>query len=173
MKLYRAKIAEIAEETIRTLVRDGDIEVAAERMEEAQKDLVAIMDEYLRRDALFRNRVRDYMAHRSIPFDEFGRVRTKMAEEMDMPLTDDVERFLARQFNENMLITPHVDEVFTDDRTLYKKILGIILHHDVDEESIRAEAAGRIKNAAEGTVEYELALNEAVREVKKRRGLLA
>ena len=37
--------------------------------------------------------------------------------------------------------------------------------------AIREEAAAKVKNVREGTVEYEIALADAVREVKKRRGL--
>ncbi|MBN2797993.1 MAG: DUF507 family protein [Deltaproteobacteria bacterium] len=172
MKLYRTKIAQIAEETIKLLAKDGDIEVTAESREEAEQDLVAIMEEYLRREQAFRNRIRDYMANRNIPYNEYGRVRSKMAEQMDMPLGDDVERFLARQFAENMLISPHVDEVYTEDAPLYKKILGLIIKHDVDETELREEALGRVKNVAEGSVEFEIAVSDAMREVKKRRGLL-
>ena len=50
MKLYRAKVEVIAHETIHTLVESGDIEVEHESREEAEKDLMAIMDEFLRRE---------------------------------------------------------------------------------------------------------------------------
>ena len=55
MKLYRAKVPTIASEIIATLVRDGDIDVPHEMFEEAEKDLIAIMDEFMRRDAEFRD----------------------------------------------------------------------------------------------------------------------
>ena len=40
------------------------------------------------------------------------------------------------------------------------------------EDAIRQEAIGKIKNVAEGTVDYEIALQNAVKDVKKRRGLM-
>lgn len=171
MKLYRAKIPVIAEQVVRILVDDGDILVTPENRPEAVKDLVAIMEEYLRRDNEFRDAIKDHMAARNIPYDQFGKVRSRLAEELNHPLGDDVERYLTRQIIENLLITPSVDEVFTDDKELHKKIIGVFREHHVDEGDIRTEAMEKIKNVAAGTVEYEIALQHAMREVRKRRGL--
>jgi len=171
MKLYRAKIPVIAEETIRTLTQEGDIEVLPDKREEAEKDLVAIMDEYLRRDQEFRNRIKDYMASENIPYDQYGRVRSRLAEEIHHPTGDDVERYLTRQFIENMMISPNIEEVFSEDRVMHRRIIGILRIHHVDEREIREEAMAKIKNVSEGTVDYEIALQDAMREVRKRRGL--
>lgn len=171
MKLYRAKIPVIAEETIRLLVAEGDIEVDPARREEAEKDLVAIMEEYLRRDTDFRNQIKDSMADRNTPYDQYGRVRGRLAEELRHPVGDDVERYLTRQFIENLLISPNVEEVFSDDKDMHKKVISVLRGHHVDEREIREEAASKVKNVREGTVDYEIALQNAMREVRKRRGL--
>lgn len=172
MKLYRAKIPTIAKDVIERLVTEGDVEIAGEARPEAEADLVAIMEEFIRRDFDFRNRVRDEMAKRKIPFDQYGRVRSKVSEETDHPTGDDVDRFLCRQFIENLMISRFVEEVFADDEEMYPKVMEVIRGHDVDEREIRAEAADKIKNVREGTVDYEIALRDAMRDVKKRRGLL-
>jgi hypothetical protein len=172
MKLYRAKVAQIAHEVVEVLVKDNDIEIAPEHRGEAEKDLVAIMEEFLRRDNDFRNLVRDDMASRNIPYDQYGSVRKQLAEQTGQPLGEDVERFLCRQFIENMMISQFVDEVYEDDKVIYRKVMGVLRSHDVDEREIREEAITKIKNVKEGTVEYEIALQNAMRDVKKRRGLL-
>lgn len=172
MKLYRAKIPEIATEIINRLTADGDIDVPSDRREEAEKDLSAIMDEYIRRDMDLRERVREYMANRRIPYSEFGRTRKRLAEQMAHPLGDDVERFLTRQFIENMLISPNVDEVYEEDAVIHRKVMDILRGHHVNEDEIREEAMTKVKNVVEGTVDYEIALQKAVKDVKKRRGLL-
>lgn len=171
MKLYRAKIPAIAKEVIDLLAAEGDIEVVPERREEAEKDLIAVMEEFRRRDMDLRDRVKDHMAARHVPYEAFGRTLKGVADESEHPLGDDVERFLARQFVENLLISPNIDEVFEEDRVLYKKVISVLKSNDVDEREIREEALGRIKNVKEGTVEYELALQDAMKDVKKRRGL--
>lgn len=172
MKLYRAKVPIIAQETISSLVQGDDIEVEHENFEEAQKDLIAIMEEYLRRDSDFRNQIRDHMAHHNMPYNEYGRVRSRLADQLGHPLGDDVERFLARQFVENMMISPFVEEVFSEDKVIYKKIIETLRSHHVNEREIREEAQEKVKNVKEGTVDYEIALQKAVKDVKKRRGLL-
>ncbi len=172
MRLYRAKIPTIARDVIERLATDGDIEVLHENREEAEKDLVAIMEEYRRRDFQLRERIRDNMARRQIPYSQYGKVRKRVSEEMDHPTGDDVERFLARQFTESMMISRFVEEVYEEDRVIYKKIVETLKSHDVDEAEIREEARTKVKNVREGTVDYEIALQEAMKDVRKRRGLV-
>jgi hypothetical protein len=172
MKLYRVKIGPIAHEVIQTLNDTALIEVDPEKRQEAELDLVAIMEEYLRRDSALREAVREDMSAHNIPYEQYGKVRSKMAEEWGHPTGDDVERFLARQMVENFMISHFVTEVFADDKEIFKKILQILVKNDVDEGALRAEAQERIQNIPEGTVDYELALNRAMKEVKKRHGLL-
>ncbi|MBT3224000.1 MAG: DUF507 family protein, partial [Proteobacteria bacterium] len=163
MKLYRAKIPVVAKEIVERLCNEGDIEVAAENREEAERDFAAIMEEYVRRDMDLRNQIRDYMARRKIPYDQYGRTRTRLAEELGHPLGDDVDRFLARQFVENLMITRFVDEIYEEDEVMYKKLIEILRSHNVDERAIREEARNKIKNVQEGTVDYEVALQKAIK----------
>ena len=130
------------------------------------------MDEFSRRDSDFRNRIRDYMSNRRIPYNEYGQVRKRMAEQMAHPVGEDIERFLCRQFVENMMISRFVDEVYAEDQVIYRKLMDVLRSHDVDEREIREEAATKVTNVVEGTVDYEIALQNAMREVRKRRGLL-
>jgi len=170
MKLYRAKVPVIANEAIVSLEAAGDIEV--NNREEAVADLVAIMEEFLRRDSELRRNIKDYMSRRNMPYSDYGKARKQFGEEMDHPMGDDVERFLARQFIENLMITRFVDEVYADDDEMYRKVIEVLRTHSVDERAIREEAADKVKNVKEGTVEYEIALQDAVREVKRRQGLI-
>ncbi|MEQ1501608.1 MAG: DUF507 family protein [Myxococcota bacterium] len=172
MKLYRAKIPAISKAIVDRLVADGDLEVKPDKRDEAEKDLTAIMDDYLRRDNELRDRSRDIMADQNIPYSDLGRTRKRLADEMGHPLGDDVERYLCRQFIEIMLISPNIDEVFEEDRVIYKKVMEVLKANDVDENEIRAEAVSRMKNVQEGTVDYEVALQEQIKQVKQRRGLL-
>lgn len=171
MKLYRTRIPQVARAVIERLVNDGDLEVAPEDRDEAAQDLVAIMEMYLRRDQELRERVRDEMERRAIPYDQYGKTRSEVADTWGHPIGDDVDRFLARQFVENFMISRFVQEVFNEDREIYKKILEVLKANDVDEKALRAEAEERIKNIPD-SVERQDALNRALKEVKKKHGLL-
>ena len=74
MKLYRAKIPQIAKDLVERLVADGDIEVLSENSPEAEQDLVAIMEEYLRRDYALRDAVKERMAAAGVSYDRYGKV---------------------------------------------------------------------------------------------------
>jgi hypothetical protein len=173
MKLYRARIPVIAKSIIEGLVEENAIDVSPANSSEAELDLVAIMEEYQRRDSSLRNAVKDYMHARSVPYDQYGKVRSAIAQDWNHPTGDDVERFLARQFVEAFMISNFVEEVYWDDAELYRKIVDHVRTFDVDERAIRDEARLQLKNIEEGTVDYEIALNKAVRDVKKRYGLIA
>lgn len=172
MKLYRARIPTIAHAVVERLSNDGEIEVALENRSEAEQDLVAVMEMYLRRDQELREAVREEMERRAISYDQYGKVRSEVAEQWGHPVGDDIDRYLARQFTENFMISRFVDEVFGEDKDIYKKILDVLKNHDVDERALRAEAEERIKNIPEGSVERQEALNRALKEVRKRHGLL-
>jgi len=172
MRLYRAKIPAIAKDVIERLIVDGDIEVESSNREEAEMDIVAIMEEFMRRDYNFRSMVKDQMERRNTPYDQYGKVQKALAEEINHPLRDDIYRFLCRQFVENLMISRFIDEVYTEDKEIYRKVMDILRSHDVDESAIREEAMDKVKNVREGTVDYEIAIRQAMRDVKKRRGLL-
>ncbi len=172
MRLYRTRIPEIAHGVIDTLCNENDIEVELENRTEAEQDLVAIMETFLRRDMELREAVKDRMARLNTPYDQYGKMRSTIADEWGHPTGDRVEKFLARQIIENFMISRFIDEVYTEDRLLFRKTLGIIRSFDVDERALREEAQAKVLNIREGTVEYEIALQEALREVKRRHGLI-
>lgn len=172
MKLYRARIPTIAHAVLERLATEGDLEIEAENRGEAEQDLVAIMEMYIRRDQELREVVRETMERKGIPYDQYGKSRSEVAEQWQHPVGDDVDRYLARQFSENFMISRFISEVFSDDREIYKKILDVLKAHDVDERALRSEAEERIKNIPENSVERQEALNRALKEVRKRHGLL-
>jgi hypothetical protein len=71
------------------------------------------------------------------------------------------------------MISNFIEEVFGEDKPMYKQIMDILFEFNVDERALRDEARSKIQNIEEGTVDYEIALSKAVREVKKRHGLIS
>ena len=54
-----------------------------------------------------------------------------------------------------------------------KPSIDLVCEHDVDERALRDEARSKIANLSEGTVDYEIAMSKAMKEVKKRHGLIS
>jgi len=172
MRLYRTRIPMIANAVIERLCADGDLDVPVEDRPEAEQDLVAIMETFLKRDLDLRDAVKDQMSRRNIPYDNYSKVRGEIAETWAHPTGESVKKYLARQFVENFMISRFVQEVYAEDEPLFRKILEIIRSFDVDEKALREEAMSLVKNEVEGTVDYEIAFAQALKEIKRRHGLL-
>ena len=173
MRLYRARVPAIAQAVLERLINEGDIDVSLENRPEAEKDLVAIMETFIRRDLELRDAVKDTMARRNIPYERYSKVRSEIAESWGHPSGDSVRKFLSRQFSENFMMSNFIDEVYSDDDTLFRKTIDTLKKFDVDERALRTEARERVKNIAEGTVDFEIAFAQALKEVKRRHGLIS
>ena len=171
-RLYEGQIERIAESVIRMLNEQGKIEVEATSIREAQVDLIAIMDDYLKRDRLLRDAVRERMSVLGLPFSERGSVRYQLAREWSHPLGRSVPTFLANQFIYAFFNSGHVEEIFADDWTLRLTIEGILDGFKVDEDAIREEAKLLIKNLDPSQLQYEVELRKKMNEVRRRRGLI-
>ena len=90
MKLYRVKIPAIAHSVIESLCNEEAIDVAVENRAEAELDLVAIMEEYLRRDIALREQVREHMSSHEVPYDHYSKLRSQFAESWGHPTGEDV-----------------------------------------------------------------------------------
>src|SRR5262249_23723999 len=114
MKLYRARVPAITHGVLERLINEGDIEVDAENRAEAEQDLVAIMESYLKRDQDLCESVRSEMERRNVPYDQYSKTRGDVASSWGHPTGSEVEKYLSRQFLENFMISPSVSEVFGD-----------------------------------------------------------
>lgn len=171
MKLYRARVGPISHAIIERLCTENDIDVAPKNREEAERDIQAILDTYLRDDQRLQEDAREQLERRGLSYDQLGKIRRELCDQRSHPTNAEVEKFLSRQIVENFMISRFVEEVFSGDREIQKKVLAVLLAHDVDESKLRVEARERIKNVKEGSVEFEEAMNRAMREVRKRHGL--
>jgi hypothetical protein len=169
VKLYTGKIATIAEEMIRTLSSDGDIEVG--EAHEAQLDVEAILKEYVRLDRELTDKAKDLMEQRNLPYGQFGKLKRSMAEEKQFALGEEATAWIANQILESFMASAHVEEVFADDVVLRKKVRDILRKHMMVDEELDQEVRNRIKNLEEGTQAWELEYKRAMDQIKRKHGL--
>src|SRR5262245_57399251 len=98
MRLYSGKIPAVAGEVIRTLSEQGDIEVGDGG--EAQLDVEAVLKEYLRTDRELTDRTKDLLERRSLPYDQFGKVKRALAEERGFGLGEESIIWICNQILE-------------------------------------------------------------------------
>ena len=169
MKLYTGKIATIAEEIIRSLTQDGDIEVGDAH--EAQLDIEAILKEYVRLDRELTDKAKDLMEQRNLPYGQFGKIKRGMADERQFALGEEATAWIANQILESFMASAHVEEVFADDTVLRKKVRDILRKHMAVDEELDQEVRRRIKNLEEGTAAWDVEYQRAMEQIKRKHGL--
>ncbi len=170
MKLYRSKIEPLAKDILGTLNAARAIEVAPDRVAEAELDVRAILDQYVRVDTEVLDRAKDLVQQRNLPQTELGRVRRIVAEERKHKVGDDGVDWLIDQIIEGFLVSANVDEVFADDPTLRRHIHDVMRKHLEEDNAIDVEVRGRLKHLQEGTQAWEIEYQRVLQEVRKKRG---
>ena len=169
MKLYTGKIATIAEEMIRTLAADGDIEVG--EAHEAQLDIEAILKEYVRLDRELTDKAKDLMEQRNLPYGQFGKLKRAMADEKQFALGEEATAWMANQILESFMASAHVEEVFADDTVLRKKVRELLKKHMAVDDELDEEVRRRIKNLVEGTQTWDIEYAKVMEQMKQKHGL--
>lgn len=169
MKLYRGKIKPIASDIVEKLIIDGDIEVIERFSLEVKLDLEAIMQNYLREDAEVSARAKALLSDG----DDMGysKLRKMVAEDMDFQTGDEGIDWIINQMLDSFMINSNVEEVFSPDNVMRKKMIDIFRKHLDVEEQIEAEVRERIKHVKEGTRAWDLEYSKVRREIEKKRGL--
>ena len=172
MRLYRSQIPRIAEDIIGTLQLEGDIVVATDDRSDAEQDIRAIMEEYLKQEGRVVQETREFMEINQITYDQFGRVKSQFAEKRSHPTGDDGIRWIIGQILENFMISRFVDEVFGEDRKMKKMLMQLFRKHLIEEADLDRDVRGRLKNMRPGTEKWEIEYRRVMDEVRRKRGLI-
>jgi uncharacterized protein len=172
MKIYLKMIPKICDEIVKTLSRDGDIEVEDEKIEEAALDASAVLRNYVEMEKKLGEDAKETLERRGLSPKEFNRVREALARDRDFKLGDDGIDFCIDQIIELFLMSENVEEVFAEDHVMRKKIFDILKRFlDVD-DALDRQARDRIKNIEEGSLEWDIAYEKAITQLKQNKGLV-
>ncbi len=169
MKLYSAKVDTISNELIKRLVEVGDIEVGSRK--EAELDVSAVLKEYIRVDRELTERAKDILEIRGQSQSAFGRTKKMLAEEKDFGLGEDGFSWICNQLLETFMQSKHIEEVFSDDPTIRKRIKEVLRRHTGMDEQLDTEVRSRIKNLQEGTETWEVEYQRVMERMKNRQGV--
>ena len=171
MRLFRGKIPAISRDIVRVLREAGDIEVTDAEVGEVERDVSAILNEYLKVEALVNEKTKDIMEKRRIDQKDFARTKRIVAEEMGFFTGDEGIEYLINQIIEAFMHSRFVEEVFAEDHVLRRKMIKVFREHlDIDEE-LDHEVRQRIKNLTEGTAAWEAEYTRILEQLKRIRGL--
>ncbi len=171
MRLYGSKAPTIAQEVVRALLGAKDIEVedpAAQR--EVVADVESVLKSYLDTEKLVEEKTRDLLAKTGRGPTEFQRVRQQIAEHHGIKVGDEALDYLLDQVVEMLMHSHHVDEVYSENVELRRKMAPIFKRHMGDSD-LDAEVRAQLKHLKEGTPQWEIEYAKVLGAVKRKRGL--
>src|SRR3954447_8127821 len=167
MRLYPKVIPIISREVVQQLMQDGDMEVEPMRVADAEMDMSAIMREYLANEERVNQATREALERRGYDHSKFNQVKREMAEVRGFKTGDEGIEYIINQMIEFLLISRNVEEVYSEDNVLRKKIFDVMKRHlDVDDE-IDKEARARLKHLQEGTSAFDIEYNKTVEQIRR------
>lgn len=172
MRIYRKKISPIAESIVDTFVRDGDIEIMGSLHNTVVRDVARFIEEYADREQALSDTTREIMERKGLSDNQFNKVRDILAEEKGIPLGDEAMEYLADKIIRYMLTEDSIDEVYSEDPDMRKKIFDVFNRYIDVEEDIDREVRARLKNIPENSPIFRIEYEKVLREVKRKKGLL-
>ena len=170
MKLFSGKIGIISAEIARMLIDEEDI--ATDSPEEVELDVQAVLKEYVRTDKELTESAKDFCEKRGWPLSSYYKVKRKLAERQRFVIGDESMEYIMEQTIGAFMHSQFVEEIFSEDHELKRKMRLVLKRHTEIEDDIDQEARAKIKNLQEGTRDWEIEYARAMDNVKRRRGLL-
>ena len=172
MKIYRKKINSISGAIVDTMVRDEDIEILGSLHNMVVKDVAGFIESYANSEEAISESAKVIVDRKGLPAHQFQKVKSILAQEKGVKLGDEALEFLADKIIRYFLTEDSIDEVYSEDATMRKKIFDIFRQHlDVDDD-IDREVRARIKNIPENSPIFKIEYQKVLREVKRKRGLV-
>jgi hypothetical protein len=169
MRLHGPRVPQIAHDMITALVKGKDIET--ESPNEVQADIEAVLNQYVRDEQSVQERARDLMAARGLSQNELPRLKKLVADEKHIKLGDDAIDYLLDQLVEMLMHSANVDEVFSEDYELRRKMRDPLRKQLAEEQALEAEVRGHLKHVQEGTGLWEVEYRRMMEDIKRRKGL--
>jgi hypothetical protein len=169
MRLHSARVPQLAAEMVTALVSARDIE--SESPKEVQLDVESVLNQYIRDEQEISERAKDLVAARGLPQAEFGRMKKLIADERKVKLGEDAIDYLLDQLVEMLMHSTNVDEIYSEDVELRRKLRGPLRAQLALEEELQAEVRGRLKHVQEGSSLWEVEYRRMMDDIKRRKGL--
>jgi len=151
------------------IVKGKDIET--ESPNEVQADIEAVLNQYVRDEQTVQERARDLIAARGLSQNELPRIRKLVADEKHIKLGDDAIDYLLDQLVEMLMHSANVDEVFSEDYELRRKMRDPLRKQLAEEQALEAEVRGHLRHVQEGTGLWEVEYRRMMEDIKRRKGL--
>lgn len=168
LRLYYGQVPVVAQDIVKTLIKEGDLEVTPENEPEVQIDAQSVLREYIRLDRELNDETRDIISKEG---GSFGRVKSRLCRRKGVDLHEDPVGYIIQQLTDIFLHSHFVDEIFATDRDLRKRMKPILEKHMSVQEELDEEVRDKIKNLEEGSQAWEIEYQKAMEKLKRTKNL--
>jgi uncharacterized protein len=167
MRLYGSKVPSIAQEVVRALVSQKDIETDAPK--EVQADIEAVLKSYLDAERAVDEKTRELLQRTGRGTGEFQKVRTQIAESSGIKVGDEALDYVLDQLVEMLMHSNHVEEVYAEDVALRRHMAPIFKKHMGVDAELETEVRAQLRHVKEGTSQYDIEHARVLEQVKRKR----
>ena len=171
MRLLKERIPQLTQMIVDALIKGELIDVLEESRPEVELDVESVLKEYRRMDYEITEKARDLVATRGLDYSQTFKLKSKLAQERGFGLGEDAIQWLCDQIVEILLQAKHVDEIFGEDQDLRAAIIPILKKELATDSELDKTDKSRIKNLAEGTVDYEVEYKKTMEQIRSARKL--
>lgn len=169
MKIPKARVPQLAQEMLRALTGNNDIETEAPR--EVALDIESVLNQYIKDEAEVSENARDMVTRRGLPQSQLGRAKKQLADQRQLKIGEDGIDYIVDQLIEFLMHSHNVDEIYAPDHELRRKLrdpLRKILASDGD---LDAAVRGQMRHVQEGSAMWEVEYQRILEDVRRRKGL--
>lgn len=171
MKIYRRLVPKMAKDIVRVLVADKMVELEEGRREEAELDIAGVLVDHLNAEEQLASDAKDHMIRHGFSQEKYGAVRRALAEQRHIKIGDEAFDFLLDKAVKALYQSKNVAEVFSEDHDLRKRIRDAMSKYAGVDEELDREVRSRLKNLREGTGEWDIEYQKAIRQLKHVKGI--
>ena len=169
MRLYSGKVPVIAEDIVGVLTKEGDIE--AVDAAEVRLDIEAVLKEYVRQEREVLDEAKTRLETNGLPYSKLGKVKSMVAKERQLPLGDEMLPYILEQLLTMLFHSQNVEEIFSEDHILRRKMTLSIRRHLETEGELDREVRSKIKNLQDGTATFEIEYQRVMDNLKRKKRL--
>jgi hypothetical protein len=159
----------MAQDMVAALVKGKDIETSAP--DEVRADIESVLNQYIRDEQAVNERAKDLIGARGLPHTELPRLRKLVADEKHIKIGEDAIDYLLDQLLEMLMHSANVDEVFSEDYELRRKMREPLRKQFAEEQALEDEVRKQLKHVEEGTGLWEIEYRRMMADIKRRKGL--
>jgi uncharacterized protein len=169
MRLHAPRVPQIAQEMVTALVKGKDIET--ESPDEVRADIESVLHQYIKDEQAVSEKAKDMISARGLSQTELTRIKKLVADERHIKLGDDAIDYLLDQLLEMLMHSANVEEIFSEDYELRRKMRDPLRKQLAEEQALEEEIRGQLRHVQEGTGLWEIEYRRMAEDIKRRRGL--